>query len=83
MEESDGDAAELAELGSQVFGALDAEAVVVTLHSGKVVKGSLASLVVKKKTKKDTVSWSGKLSVETDSGVLEMDCGTVKSIAAV
>ena len=82
MKESDDGSAELAELGSQVLEALDAEAVVVTLHNGKVVKGSLASLVLKKKTRRDTVSWSGKLSVETDSGVLEMDGATIKSIAA-
>jgi hypothetical protein len=80
MDDADDDAAELAELGSEVLKALDAEAVVVTLHNGKVVKGSLESLVLKKKTKRDTVSWGGKLSVETDSGVLQMDCANVQSI---
>jgi hypothetical protein len=80
MDDADDDAAELAELGSEVLKALDAEAVVVTLHNGKVVKGSLASLVLRKRKKKDVVSWNGKLSVETDSGVLEMDCANVQSI---
>ena len=80
MDDSDDDAADLAELGSKVLEALDAESVVVTLHNGKVVKGSLTSLMLKKKTKKDTVSWNGKLSVETDSGVLEMDCANVESV---
>ena len=80
MDDADDDAAELAELGSEVLKALDAEAVVVTLHNGKVVKGSLESLVLKKKTKRDAVSWGGKLSVETDSGVLQMDCANVQSI---
>jgi hypothetical protein len=80
MDDAENDAAELAELGFQVLKALEAEAVVVTLHNGKVVKGSLASLALKKRTRKDTVSWNGKLSVETDSGVLEMDCANVKSL---
>jgi hypothetical protein len=80
MDNADDDAAELAELGSEVLKALDAEAVVVTLRNGKVVKGSLASLVLRKRKKKDAVSWNGKLSVETDSGVLEMECANVQSI---
>ncbi|HLY05450.1 MAG TPA: hypothetical protein VKR31_06860 [Rhizomicrobium sp.] len=82
MAESEDDAAELAELGSQVLDVMDAETVVVTLENGKTVKGSLTGLVLKKKTRKENVSWSGKLSVETDSGDLEMDCANVKSIAA-
>ena len=82
MEESDDNPAELAELGSQVLDALDAETVVVTLHNGQVVKGALEALVLRKRTRKDTVSWTGRLSVETDAGVLEMDCANVKSVSA-
>ena len=82
MADEDGDTAELVELGSQVLEALDAETVVVTLQNGKTVKGSLTKLALNKKTRKETVSWNGKLNIETDSGVLEVDCANVKSIAA-
>ena len=79
MEDED-DIGAVAELGSQVLGALGAETVTVQLHNGKSVEGSLASFVLRKKTKKGEVSWAGKLSVETDSGVLEMDSSNIASV---
>ena len=83
MKDSGKSSAELAELASHVIEALDAPAIVVTLQNSKVVKGSLTSLVLKKKKKKKgAASWGGKLSVETDSGVLEMDCASVTSVKA-
>jgi len=74
------DVAAVAGLGSQVLEVLEVDAVAVTLHNGKSVEGSLASFVLRKKTKKGEVSWGGKLSVETDSGVLEMDCSNIASV---
>jgi hypothetical protein len=82
MEDADDDGADLADLGSQVLGVLDAEAVVVTLHNGKTVEGSPTNFSLRKKTRKGTVSWNGNLSVETDSGVLEMDCSNIVSVKA-
>jgi len=82
MDDSDDDVADLAELGSQVLRVLDADAVVVTLHNGKVVEGSATNFSLRKKTRKGTVSWSGNFSVEIDSGVLEMDCSNIASVKA-
>lgn len=82
MEDDDSDIGAVAELGSQIIDALTAETVTVKLRSGKLVEGSLASFVLRKKTKKGEESWSGKLSVETDSGVLEMECSNVASVKA-
>ena len=80
MEDDDDDVAAVAGLGSQVLKVLDAENVVVTLHNGKVVEGSLASFSLRKKTKRGSASWNGKLSVETDSGVLEMDGSNIAAV---
>jgi hypothetical protein len=80
MADAGDDAVELADLGSQVLDVLDADAVVVTLNNGKIVEGSVTSFSLKKKTRKGEVSWMGSLSVETDSGVLEMDCANVASV---
>jgi hypothetical protein len=80
--EDDDDVAELARLGSQVLKVLEAEAVVVTLHNGKVVEGSAANFSLRKKTRKGEVSWNGRFSVETDSGVLEMDCSNIASVTS-
>ena len=73
---------EVVGLGSPILEALAAENVRVTLHSGKVVEGSLANFSLRKKSKKGSVSWSGKLSVEIDSGVLDMDIGNIASVKA-
>jgi sorbitol-specific phosphotransferase system component IIA len=80
MADADDGETDLAELGSQVLEILDDETVIVTLRNGKTVEGSPASFIMRKKAKKGDVSWSGRLSVETDSGVLEMDCGTIVSV---
>jgi hypothetical protein len=82
MAGADDDGTELAELGSQVLDILDDETVIVTLQNGKVVEGSLVNFSLKKKTRKGDASWSGNLSVETDSGVLAMDCATIASVKA-
>ena len=79
-DEDNNDVAAVAGLGSQVLDVLGAENVVVTLHNGKVVEGSLASFSLRKKTKKGAVSWNGKLSVEIDSGVLDMHCSNIASV---
>lgn len=79
-EDDDFDAAAVAGLGSQILKVLDAETIAVTLHSGKVVEGSLANFSLRKKSKKGNVSWNGKLSVEIDTGVLDMDIANIKSV---
>jgi hypothetical protein len=82
MADADDDGTDLAELGSQILKVLDEEAVIVTLSNGKVVEGSAVSFILRKKTKKGAASWNGNFSVETDSGVLEMDCTTIASVKA-
>lgn len=82
MADAGDDGTDLAELGLQVLDILDDETILVTLHNGKVVEGSPASFSMRKKTKKGTSSWKGNLSVETDSGVLDMDCATIASVKA-
>lgn len=79
-EDDSDDTAAVAGLGSQILKVLDAESVRVTLHSGKIVEGSLANFSLRKKSKKGSVSWSGKLSVEIDSGVLDMDFANIASV---
>ena len=80
MADAGGDGADLAELGSQVLEILDSDTVIVTLRNGKVVEGSAVNFLLKKKTRKGDVSWNGNFSIETDSGVLEMDCATIASV---
>jgi hypothetical protein len=80
MEDDHDDSAAVAELGSQVLKVLDAESVTVALHNGKSVDGSPASFALRKKTKKGESSWTGKFSIETESGTLEMDCSSIKSV---
>ncbi|HEX3430053.1 MAG TPA: hypothetical protein VHT03_04130 [Rhizomicrobium sp.] len=81
MKEDDGiDAAAVAALGSQVLKVLDAETVTVALHNGNVVEGSFTSFAIRKKTRKGEASVNGKLSVETDAGVLEMDFANIASV---
>jgi hypothetical protein len=82
MAGADDDGTELAELGSQVLDILDDDTVIVTLQNGRVVEGSLVNFSLKKKTRKGDASWNGNLSVETDSGVLAMDCATIASVKA-
>jgi hypothetical protein len=79
-EDDGGDVESVAQMGSQILAVLDAEAVIVNLHNGKVVEGSLANFSLRKRSKKGSVSWNGKLSVEIDTGVLDMDIANVKSV---
>jgi hypothetical protein len=82
MEESGEDLDHLAKLGRQILGVLDSDDIAVSLQNGKVVEGSATNFSVRKKTRKGETSWSGSFSVETDSGVLEMDCSTIVSVEA-
>lgn len=79
-DEDDFDVAAVAKLGSQVLKALDAENILVTLQNGKIVEGSLASFSLRKRERKGNVSWNGKLSVEIDTGVLDIDIANIESV---
>ena len=72
----------LVKLCSQILKVLYAEGVFVTLRNDKVVEGTPNSFALRKRTKREEVSWSGRFSVETDSGVLEMDCSNIKTVKA-
>jgi hypothetical protein len=72
----------LAKLGGQILKVLDSESIAVSLQNGNVVEGSPARFSLRKKTRKGEGSWEGSFSVETDSGVLDMDCGSIVSVSA-
>jgi len=80
MEDGDDDLTAVVEVGSQVLKVLDAEIVTVALQNGNIVDGSFASFTLRRRARKGEVALSGKLSVETDSGVLEMDCSNIASV---
>ena len=75
------DSESLADLGAQIFKALDSASVTVKLQNGKTVAGKLAGFSIKRKERKGNVSWSGRLNVATESGVLAMDCSNIASVA--
>ena len=76
-----GDPESLADLGAQILKALDSESVAVKLQNGKTVTGTMVGFSIKRKSRKGNVSWNGRLNVETESGVLAMDCANIASIA--
>ncbi len=72
----------------QVVSAVDAflkvmgsDTVRVTLANGGAVSGSIAGLVLRKKTKKGEVTWKATLSIMTEAGNLQIDCHNVAAIA--
>lgn len=84
MDEDDDDDNEdsesLADLGAQIFKALDSQSVTVKLQNGKTVAGKMTAFSMKRKERKGNVTWSGRLNVETESGVLAMDCSNIASV---
>lgn len=79
-DDDNGDSESLADLGADIFKALDSESVTVKLQNGKTVTGTLAGFSIKRKERKGKVSWSGRLNVATESGVLAMDCSNIASV---
>ena len=80
MEESENGLDPLVKLGRQILRVLDSDAITVTLENGNMVEGSPAGFSLRKKTRKGESSWNGSFSVETSSGVLEMDISTIASV---
>jgi hypothetical protein len=81
VEDEDNDeVAAVVGVGSQVLEVLEAETVTVALQNGNIVEGSFVSFTLRRRARKGEQSLSGKLSVETDSGVLEMDCSNIASV---
>lgn len=79
-DDDDSDVAAVVGVGSQVLKVLEAEIVTVALQNGNIVDGSFASFTLRRRARKGDVTLSGRLSVETDSGVLEMDCSNIVSV---
>jgi hypothetical protein len=78
-----GDRDRIARLAVEIAAVLDAPSVTVKLQNGGDVVGSFAGFGIRKReSKKGEASWIGNVRIQTDPGVLEIDCLTVESIAA-
>ena len=72
----------IAKIGNEVAKALGASSVNVKLLNGGKIAGSIAGFSIRKRGgKKGEASWSGNVRIQTDPGVLEIDCLTIESIA--
>jgi hypothetical protein len=74
-------------IGGEVVGAFGADTVVVTLSNGGKITGSIVGFTMRKKTGKKGAkakppSYTGNVSVQTDPGVLDIDCLTIASVSA-
>jgi len=79
--QDEGEVERLAKIGNEACEALSAETVTVKLIAGGEIVGSLVGLSLQKKGgKKGEASWSGSVKIQTDPGVLQIDCLTVESI---
>jgi hypothetical protein len=80
-ETGDGGAERIVTVVTQFMKSLTAPSVKVKLQNGSIVTGSSAGLLIRKKEKKDEVTWNGKITVETEQGSLQIDCEDVAGIS--
>ena len=71
-------------IGEEVVAALGADKVVVKLLNGSKIEGSISGFSVKKRPAKGKkpASCHASLSIQTEPGVLEIDCATIESVAS-
>lgn len=63
--------------------ALTAETVCVKLRSGREILGRIAGFAIRRKeSKKGDVSWSGNIKVQTEPGLLQIDCHDIETMAS-
>jgi len=76
------DAEHIGRIVGELAEAIAGEKIVVKLQNGREIVGPMEGFSVRKKTnKKGAVSWSGNIKIETDTGVLQIDCMTIDSLA--
>jgi hypothetical protein len=80
-EDGSDDVGHVSRILSELANAVAAENIAVKLQNGRQIVGPIEGFSVRKKTnKKGNVSWSGNLRVQTDPGVLQIDCMTIDAI---
>jgi hypothetical protein len=73
-----GDVQHISRVLGELAKAIVAETVVVKLQNGREIVGPIEGISIRKKTsKKGDVNWSGNIRIQTDPGVLEIDCLTI------
>jgi len=76
------DAEHIGRIVGELAEAIAGEKLVVKLQNGREIVGPMEGFSVRKKTsKKGEVNWSGNIKIETDTGVLQIDCMTIDSLA--
>jgi hypothetical protein len=77
-----GDVEHISRVMGELAQAIVAEVVVVKLQNGREIVGPIDGFSVRKKTsKKGDVNWSGNIRIQTDPGVLQIDCLTIDSLS--
>jgi translation initiation factor IF-1 len=75
------DVEHIAKITGALAEALSAESVRVKLQSGREISGTVAGFSIRKKeSRKGDVSWSGSVKIQTEPGVLQIDCLDIQSI---
>ena len=80
-----GDTEQIAKIGKAIVETLDAEAVIVRLLNGGEIAGAIVGYALRKKPgkagkKPQPANWAGNVRIQTEPGVLEVDCLTIESI---
>lgn len=76
------DVGQLAKILREVADALSANAIKVKLLSGKEIVGPIGGITVLRKEGKKGVRWSGTVRVQTEPGVLAIECDTIAAVTA-
>jgi hypothetical protein len=81
-DDEEGGFEQIEKIGNEVVGALSADKVVVKLLNGGKIEGTIAGFSVKKRPAKGKkpASCHASVSIQTDPGVLEIDCATIESV---
>jgi hypothetical protein len=80
--EDDGGRQHIAKITTELAEALAANSVVIKLQTGRQIAGTVEGFSIRRKEgKKGDVNWSGNIKVQTDPGLLEIDCLTIDSLA--
>ncbi|HEX4080744.1 MAG TPA: hypothetical protein VHX61_17930 [Rhizomicrobium sp.] len=79
--EDDNGRQQIAKITAELAEALTASSVVIKLQTGRQIAGVVEGFSIRRKEgKKGDVNWSGNIRVQTDPGVLQIDCLTIDSL---
>jgi hypothetical protein len=79
--EDDTGVEQIARVVAELANGLHAYAVSARLRSGREIVGPVTAFSARRREKKGEISWSGKIMIKTEPGLLEIDLADLEAIS--